>query len=345
MAAVVCTAQVPSLLLRVVRDAMASRLTRRSAGQAGFFSSARRLKLLPGAHIAPDRVRGYYIDFSVKAVEDHWPPRWLRNGRDYVRVCQFGLGAYERYLRGDGERWRAVTLSAADHLLAAQERDGRSTGGWAHHRPGPSAYRLASPWYSAMAQGEGASVLIRAFGETRDERYAEAAAQALVPLTVPSASGGVAAQLDGGFFPEEYPSAPSSFVLNGGIFALWGCRDVAMSLADPRAERLFSEGVETLAANIDRWDAGYWSRYDLYPHPTLNVASSAYHLLHISQLQVMQRLLPDPRIVRAAARFEHYFDSRVKRGRAFGRKALFRVVVPRSRRLARALPWAPAHRA
>ena len=36
---------------------------------------------------------------------------------------------------------------------------------------------------------------------------------------------------------------------------------------------LFVDATETLAAHVDRWDTRFWSRYDLYPHPIVNVAS------------------------------------------------------------------------
>ena len=72
---------------------------------------------------------------------------------------------------------------------------------------------------------------------------------------------------------EEYPTEPPSFVLNGAIFAAWGVRDVAVGLADAEARGLFAAVVETLAGAVDRWDTGYWSLYDLYPHRVRNVAS------------------------------------------------------------------------
>ena len=83
-----------------------------------------------------------------------------------------------------------------------------------------------------------------------------------------------------------------------------------------------------------------WSRYDLYPHPVVNVASTAYHALHVLQLEATNTLAPGPALSDAAARFAAYAESPVKRARAFTAKALFRVAVPRSRRMATLLPWA-----
>jgi hypothetical protein len=185
-----------------------------------------------------------------------------------------------------------------------------------------------------MAQGEGASLLVRLHSATDEERYAEAALRALGPLAVPSAEGGTMAMLEGRPFPQEYPTSPPSFVLNGGIFAMWGWHDVALALGDTRASSAFEGAVDTLALNLHRWDSGWWSRYDLYPHPFANPASFAYHQLHIAQLEAMHRVAPRPELAETAARFARYESSRSNRARAFITKAAFRLLVPRRRRTA-----------
>jgi heparosan-N-sulfate-glucuronate 5-epimerase len=316
-------------------------------GYPGFFSSARGLSLPVGSHVRSDGLGGYYIDFSVKAGTPRWPPEWLDPAEHaHVVTAQWGLGCYERYLRGEGEAWLTAAVDTADHLLREQERGGARDGGWSHHKPKSHTYRLTPPWLSAMAQGEGASLLVRAHAVTNDDRFAEAARRALGPLAVPTAEGGVRSSLGPGFFLEEYPTDPPSHVLNGGIFALWGYRDVALALGDEEAHREFERGVDTLAQNVGRWDTGSWSRYDLFPRRVDNVASSAYHVLHINQLLAMQLIAPHPELAAAAERFAAYRRSRPNRMRAFARKALFRVLVPRNRLLAHRTPFAhpPARR-
>ena len=46
-------------------------------------------------------------------------------------------------------------------------------------------------------------------------------------------------------------------VLNGGIFALWAYRDVALALGDADANREFEEGVNMLAAQHRSLGDGY----------------------------------------------------------------------------------------
>ncbi len=316
-------------------------------GYPGFFSSARTLSLPVGSRVRPDRLGGYYIDFSVKAGTPRWPPEWLEPSEHaHVVAAQWGLGCYERYLGGEGEAWLTAAIDTAEHLLREQERGGPRDGGWSHHKAKNHTYRLKPPWLSAMAQGEGASLLVRAHAATKDDRFADAAHRALGSLAVPIAEGGLRARLGAGFFLEEYPTDPPSHVLNGGIFALWGYHDVALGLGDEVARREFERGVDTLAQNVGRWDTGSWSRYDLFPRRVDNVASSAYHLLHINQLLAMQLIAPSPELAAAAARFEGYLRSRPHRILAFARKALFRALVPRNRLLAHRTPFAhpPARR-
>ena len=307
----------------------------------GFFSSARALPLVPGRHVDGEALRGYYIDLSVKADEEGWPPWWLGlgEGSHWVAKAQWGLGSYERYLSTGEERWLEWSLAAGRYLAASQERRGRLEGGLVHRKPFPHTFHLPPPWLCALAQGQTASLLARLYREVGDESLADGARRALLPLDVPVPDGGVRAELGGGPYYEEYPTTPSSYVLNGGIFALWGCHDVAVTLDDALAMRLWRDGLDVLTEEIDRWDTGYWSRYDLYPHPLANVASSSYHVLHLSQLRMTIRLEPRPELERAAERFEAYLASRVAQARAFARKVPFRLVVPRNRLLARRLPW------
>lgn len=304
----------------------------------GFFSSAGAFSPEVGSLVRPGQVRGYYIDFDFKAEAPDWPPQWLgpREGQLHVTLTQWALGCLERHLKGEGERWLEAARRAGDHLLSDQEDDGS----WVHRMPMPHTFPLDPPWISGMAQGEGASVLVRLHAETGDDRYAEGALRALRPFARAPSDGGVRAKLGGGPFFEEYPTDLPSFVLNGGIFALWGAYDVSVSLGDATATADFEAGLQTLAANIHRWDTGHWSLYDLYSAlPMRNVASSAYHLLHIRQLEAMQLVAPRPEFERTIERFQGYMDRRLNRVGSFGRKVAFRLLVPRNRVLGRRLPW------
>jgi heparosan-N-sulfate-glucuronate 5-epimerase len=287
-------------------------------------------------------VRGYYIDLAGRARFPANVPLWVTPGRWLVATCQAGLASYERFLAGEGDDWLAGAIAVGRWLVEQQTLEPSQEGGWQHVDAYAHTFQLRPPWLSAMAQGEGASLLIRVYLETGEDVFAEAAARALKPLARPVEEGGVQALLEGCPFPEEYPTSPPSFVLNGAFFALWGCYDAWLGLGDAEAGRMFVEGVDALAENLDRWDTGYWSRYDLYPHPVVNIASARYHRLHISLLQAMSRVAPRPEFAETLARFEAYAASSLNRSWAFLRKVAFRVIVPRNRLLALRLPWTRA---
>ena len=304
-------------------------------------------RLRVGSNIDVPNLRGYYIDLREKAPVPAWPPSWLPypGYHRFIALGQFGLGCYERFLEGDGPEWLATAVSAAEMMVADQIVDDTRAGGWGEPEDYQHTFRMRGPWVSAMAQGHCASLLVRVHRETGRPEFADAARRATLPYGVASRQGGVQADLDGRPFPEEYPTEPASYILNGGLYALWGLHDVAVGLGDGDARRLYDEMLETFVANIDRWDLGYWSRYDLYPHPGVsNAASLSYHLLHINQLRVTNMLTPRPPLVDAADRFEGYAGRRLDRLRGLGHKVAFRLAVPRNERIARRLPWShPAH--
>lgn len=304
----------------------------------GFFSSAKRLTLPLGPAFGGDEVRGYPIDMRAKAAGSEWPPPiWPDPPEsDFVSVAQFGLGCYERFVAGEGEAWARTALQVGNFLLEQQRPDGS----WINQLPLGHTFPLKGPWLCGMAQGEAASLLVRLHLETGEPAFADAARAALAPLARPTDAGGACAYLDGMPWPEEYPTTPASFVLNGAIFAWWGMRDVGLGLGDRPALDAFEVGADTLAANLWRFDTGSWSLYSLYPHPVKGVASSFYHLLHIAQLDAMIALSPRPEFGEMRARWAGYYESRQLRWRAFARKSLFRIVIPRNRVLGQRLPWA-----
>ncbi len=299
-------------------------LSRRN--EAGFWSSARSFFLPVGPQIDAEAVRGYPIDMRVKA---HSPDfsQALSPEALHVVTAQYGLGCFERWLAGDGEQWLEAALATGRHLVSIQESDGS----WLHPKPFPHTFPVPAPWASAITQGEGASLLVRLHVETGEAELAAAARLALSPLWVPQTEGGLCGDLGGLPWPEEYPTTPQSHVLNGAMFALWGMRDVAVGLADRGAGRRFEVGVDALAANLGRYDAGYWSYYSLFPHPIRNPASSFYHALHVSQLEAMELLAPRPVFAQTRARWDAYARSQISSARAFVAKATFRLLVPRKR--------------
>jgi heparosan-N-sulfate-glucuronate 5-epimerase len=238
-------------------------------------------------------------------------------------ISQWALGCYERYLEGEGEVWLDAARQAGDYLVAEQS----AAGGWYEEHAHPHTFVVRAPWLSAMAQGQCVSVLVRLFLESGEARFAVSAARGLGPMAKPFAEGGVRSYLAGSPILEEYPTDPPSHVLNGAIFALWGYYDAWRGLEDGEAGQEFRDCLDTLSESGHRWDTGSWSRYDLYPHPSINVASPFYHALHIDQLRATDTVFPTPAIAILAANFEAYAARRRNRIEAIVRKVAFRLRV------------------
>ena len=289
------------------------------------------------AFVAGDPESGYYNDLRVElGTDDAAEARRrlqafvsVRNHANHVTVAQLALGAWQ--MRAVDEAWLEVFADGAAWLANALEDDG----GLPYLFAMPHTYTINPPWYSAMAQGQAASVFVRAVLSLGDDSYIEAAERAIRPLTTDDSS--IVVNTREGPVLQEYPTEPASHVLNGWMFALWGLYDVAM-LAEhagrtaQEAHRAFLDGTATLARRIDLYDAGLgWSRYDLYPHRLMHVASPFYHRLHVALLEATADLADEAVLREKAAAWATTANRLSLRAAAVARKAAFRVVYPRRR--------------
>jgi len=155
--------------------------------------------------------------------------------------------------------------------------------------------RLKAPWISAMSQGLGMSVLVRAFRLTRDD--------GLLPLCEQSArvfersveDGGVRTREGTHVLYEEYPGYPLARVLDGFLFSLLGLYDLARELQSSRIRQLFEEGIDGLKFKLADWDyRGKWSWYGTHGY----LCPPHYHRLNGTLIRILGRLTGDPLLVR-----------------------------------------------
>ena len=259
---------------------------------------------------------------------------------DYLKVSRL-------ILRGEGFIDN-VTISKAAHATHIRDasdwlvkNQDKETGGWKNNvaRSFGGFKTLPPGWISAMGQGQAMSLLARAYFTFGTQAYVKALSQAIKPFTVSSTNGGVRAVfMEKYVWYEEYPTIPSSFVLNGFIFSLIGLYDYKALLEDKfkanstfslptninqeyRAlgvdlqndyklvARLFDEGMTSLKAMLPLYDGGSRTFYDLR-HFMLkmspNVARWDYHLVHINQLALLKSLSADPIFERYHAYWSDY---------------------------------------
>lgn len=179
--------------------------------------------------------------------------------------------------------------NGADWLLNNQDKKG----GWPVNvaRTLTGFPTLQPGWYSAMGQGQAMSTLVRAYLDSGKQKYLDAAIRALQVYQIDSKDGGVRARFfDKYDWYEEYPTIPSSFVLNGFIYSLIGVYDAKeASTGEDKAlaEKIYNSGMTSLKHMINMYDSGIGTLYDLR-HVTTgyepNRARWDYHTTHINQI-------------------------------------------------------------
>jgi hypothetical protein len=294
----------------------------------------------PGRFITPEgpELGGYYNDLTGKLFPGRWDVDRLgafmrspqqRGYFSATAVAHMGLAWNDRFLEtGDPENLDNAR-SAADWLLAHGERRGSALV-WVHPEC-PISCRgrdVPCPWMSGMTQGESISLMLRVHRHFGGDAYLEAAHAAFQPFLLAPEQGGVTARdPDGEVFFEELPHpAPYTHVLNGHIYALWGVFDLARGTGDAVAAALYGEAVASLVRTVDRFDVGYWSRYDLYPRGLVNVTSPFYHALHVAQLDGLALSSGVDRFAAVARRWRGYAASRPRVARATLGKTVYKLL-------------------
>lgn len=227
----------------------------------------------------------WLFDSEGVPLVDYGPPIGIQYNP--VEVGHYALANYHMYLATGNSVFREKFLVQANWLVKnANQKDGFNV--WEYKFDWPS-FNCTSPWASAMAQGEGLSVLTRAYVLTKNTTYLEVAQASMRSFESEMDSGGVRHFDENGVWYEEYADAgaPSSKVLNGFMFALFGLFEYSFETNSNEGYGLFWEGARTLALNLHQYDTGSWSYYDLFH---LTPAPLPYHRLHVNQLVTMYKL-------------------------------------------------------
>jgi heparosan-N-sulfate-glucuronate 5-epimerase len=252
-----------------------------------------------------------------------------RLGTQYnpIAIAQYGLANYNRFRADGGDPARLRTaLSVADWLVEHLETDEHGVAVWNHHFDWDYRTPLKAPWRSALAQGQGLSLLVRAQAHEGTGKYMEAARKAFEAFLRPVENGGVVFfDPEGRVWLEEYVVFPPTHVLNGLIWASWGLYDYWIATRNEAAQRVFEASIQTLRERLHTYDTGFWSLYEHSGTRLRMIASPFYHRLHVVQLRILSRLTGDPLFSNTAARWEAYTRSAWKRGRAWVQKALFKL--------------------
>ncbi len=278
----------------------------------------------------------YYMSFRQKAdYTGHYDSSGIpmldyhgQIGLQYnpIAIAQWGLGNHTLFCETHGQERRQKFIQASDWLCEHLEQNAFGLSVWNHHFDWEYRTPLRTPWYSGLAQGQGISLLVRAYRETGSRTYLQAAERAFRSFLSPVEKGGVVFNDESGdVWFEEYIVSPPTHILNGFIWAAWGVYDYFLVTGEEAAQNLFASAVKTLRNNLDRYDIGFWSLYEQSGTRLPMAASSFYHRLHIVQLRIMYQLTGEKKFAEFAGRWEEYTRRRANRARALCYKGAFKL--------------------
>ena len=266
-------------------------------------------------------IKGYYNNLTEKVlrdkenidVVDYIPKFQTEKGKIVlfpIAIFQYGLGCYDLYLTTKNDLYLKKFFTCVQWAMDNQLDNGAFDCMFFIYPNNP---------YSAMCQGEAISLLIRAFVQTGEEKYYQAAQRALEFMLIPLNEGGTTKYENDKIILMEYTHLP--VVMNGWIFALFGLFDWTLVCKEEKYKTIFKQGMQTLADSLKNFDCGYWTKYD----EDKKIASPFYHNLHIAQMEALQQITGEQIFGEYATRWRKYQKNPFKKGYAFCKKAFQKI--------------------
>jgi hypothetical protein len=171
-------------------------------------------------------------------------------------IAQYALVHWNKYCTTNDEDHCDAFLKQA-YVLVGQETPIGDASGWPISFYSP-VVRNDISCLSALTQGLGISVLVRAYQISHEDVFLELAHRIVRTFEKDILDGGVSAPIgvDGIFF-EEVAVYPATHALIGFIFALFGLYDYLALNSNIQIEKLLHRSLKTLHNLIDAFDTGF----------------------------------------------------------------------------------------
>ena len=268
-----------------------------------------------------NEISGYYNDLTEKVTIDKsfltnndLPLIKQLDGQSIhfpVAIFQYALGCYDLLLIENNEVYINKFIQCVEWTLNKLDDKGR----WDNF-----SYVYPEAPYGAMAQGEGVSVLVRAYIYSGDYKYLEAAKKAIDFMLTDLHDGGTTEYSGEEVVFWEYTNQP--VVMNGWIFAWWGLYDYVLATKDKGLyKEKLNKSQKSLLAHLPRFKKSYWSLYDFDG----KFASPFYHNLHIAQMQAMYDITGDIVFKEYADCWERQYRNILCKSLAFIVKAIQKI--------------------
>jgi len=274
-----------------------------------------------GKIFSTTEIKGYYNNLTEKVtknlaiIESNKLPMVRPENQEPVyfpvAVFQYGLGAYDLFLLTNDKRYLTKFLQCVDWAMTNIDYKGR----WNNF----FFYTPETP-YGAMAQGEGASLLVRAYQHTGEIEYLDKTKEAINFMLLPLEDGGTTKYEGGDAYLMEYTF--KGMVMNGAIFAWWGLYDYVLATNDTgKYKAALDQTLDSLVKVLPQFKCPYWSMYSLDGL----IASPFYHNLHIAQMEAMYDLTRKPIFQEYADTWRQQQGNILCKSRAFTKKALQKI--------------------
>lgn len=247
-----------------------------------------------------------YQDSDTMKLDENGVPK-VKYGDDFhynpVTTAQYALSMHGLYKRGD-EKHKEKFLKAADFLMTLADDVGAYRNQF-KYKYNATGIDFEPGWVSGLAQGQVLSVYARAYDLTKDKKYIEAGDKAFKVLITPKEKGGTLSTLadlspdfkDYIFF-DEYPNTPTTYTLNGSMWAALGVYDWSNTETKQKktAGEYFDKYIQSLKLLIPYYDLGGFPVYDLSyltlkTDPPFNVT---YHVFHVGLTHAIYTITRDP---------------------------------------------------
>lgn len=266
----------------------------------------------------------FYPDFDKDGIP---VANYLNSGIQYnpTRIASYGLANYNLAVFNSDKTAKQEFIKIADWF--ANKKDNLFYYNYNYES-------LKAPWLSSMAQGQGISVLIRAYKLTSENKYLMAAQNACKPFLGSVEQGGVLDFIDKDTpILEEFPFKKNSWhVLNGFIYALIGIIELSEIDKTLFPEKNLQELLQTAEKGY-LWTQNNWTCYDLlnFDSKVRNTATVNYHRVHIAQYKYLSKKYPDRDFIKWATIWSESYKKPLKRLQALLNKTKFRLSNPAKR--------------
>lgn len=272
-----------------------------------------------GKKIKVRKIYGYYNNLTDKVLKDKnilnevvLPLNETEDGKVVyfpIQIFQYGLGAYDLYL----ETNKSLYLEKFKLCVEWAMKNQLINGAWDNF-----SFVYEDAPYSAMCQGEGCSLLARAYSHYGEKKYYDAALRAIDFMLIPVTCGGTLIKDSENLIFLEYTN--QDVVLNGWIFSLFGLYD-AYLLSPDIYKGVFDKSIDSLVNKINEFDNGFWSLYDL----SGRITSPFYHNLHIAQLEALYLITENKEFMRISKKWKSYNKNKIYKIKAYLIKVIQKI--------------------